>query len=100
MKNNSQLLQQLLGQKDNYVSLYAVQLGNELIKEFSIMPTKELGEFLEVQDDVHDQQAVRIWTQRQLHRIDPDESEYERYRQLRRLFDKQLPKTLLGNDYE
>ena len=103
MKNNSQLLQQLLGQKENYISLDALQLGNEIIKEFYIPQTKELGKFLEVQSDINDQQAVRIWTQRQLHRIDPDETDNERYRQLRHLFNKQLPESMLeiilgGND--
>ena len=33
MKNSNQLLQQLLGQKNDYVSAEALQLGNELIKE-------------------------------------------------------------------
>ena len=47
MKNSNQLLQQLLGQKNDYVSAEALQLGNELIKEFDIMPIKELAEFLE-----------------------------------------------------
>lgn len=96
MNNSNQLLQQLLGQKNDYVSAGALHLSNELIKEFHIMPTKELAEFLEIELDVNDQKAVRIWTQRQLHRIDPDETDNERYRQLRHLFDKQFPKSMLG----
>ena len=96
MNNSNQLLQQLLGQKNDYVGAEALQLGNELIKEFRIMPTKELAEFLEIELDVNDQKAVRIWTQRQLHRIDPDETDNERYRQLRHLFDKQFPESMLG----
>lgn len=100
MKNSNQLLQQLLGQKDDYISAEALQLSNELIKEFNIMPTKELAEFLEINMDVNDQKAVRIWVQRQLHRIDPDETDNERYRQLRHLFDNQFPESLLGSYYE
>ena len=96
MNNSNQLLPQLLGQKNDYVSVGALHLSNELIKEFRIMPTKELAEFLEIELDVNDQKAVRIWTQRQLHRIDPDETDNERYRQLRHLFDKQFPESMLG----
>ena len=51
---------------------------------------------MEIELDVNDQKAVRIWTQRQLHRIDPDETDNERYRQLRHLFDKQFPESMLG----
>ena len=64
------------------------------------MPTKELAEFLEIDADVNDQKAVRIWVQRQLHRIDPDETDNERYRQLRHLFDNQFPESLLGGYHE
>ena len=96
MNNTNQLLQQLLGQKNDYVSAEALQLGNELIKEFCIMPTKELEESLEIELDVNDKKAVRIWTRRHLHRINPDETENERDRQLRHLFDKLLPESMLG----
>ena len=37
MNNTNQLLQQLLGQKNDYVSAEALQLGNELIKELSLI---------------------------------------------------------------
>lgn len=91
MKNLDQLLKTLLEQKQNTVSLDALQLANELIKEFNISQDSDLAETLEIKANVSDQKAVRLWTQQQMHRIDPDETAFERYRQLRRLFQAKLP---------
>lgn len=91
MKNLDHLLKTLLEQKQQTVSLDALQLANALIKEFNITQDSDLAETLEIRANVNDQKAVRLWTQQQLHRIDPDETEFERYRQLRRLFQAKLP---------
>ena len=37
------------------------------------------------------QRAVRVWAQKQLPLIDEDETDDERYRQLRHLFQKAIP---------
>lgn len=90
MKNLNYLLT-LLEQKKHTVSLDALQLANNLIKEFTISEGTDLAETLEIEANVDDQKAVRLWAQQQMHRIDPDETEFERYRQLRRLFQAKLP---------
>lgn len=91
MKNLDHLLKTLLEQKQQTVSLDALQLANALIKEFNITQDSDLAETLEIRANVNDQKAVRLWTQQQLHRIDFGETEFERYRQLRRLFQAKLP---------
>lgn len=91
MNNIDKLLKQLLEQKKDHVSSEALRLANELIKEFNITCDQDLAHTLEIEVDVNDRKAVRIWAQQNLHRVDPDETEFERYRQLRHLFQKQLP---------
>lgn len=90
MNNLDHLLKSLLEQQHT-VSSDALQLANALIKEFNITQDTDLAETLEIKANVNDQKAVRLWAQQQLHHIDPDETEFERYRQLRRLFQAKLP---------
>lgn len=91
MKNLDQLLKHLLAQKNSPANLDALQLANGLIKEFNITQDSDLAETLEINADVNDQKAVRIWAQKHIHLIDQDETDFERYRQLRRLFQSKLP---------
>lgn len=91
MKDLDQLLKNLLEQKNSSINLESLQLANKLIKEFNITQDADLADALEINVDVNDQKAVRIWAHQQMHLIDKDETEFERYRQLRHLFQSKLP---------
>lgn len=69
-----------------FITAEARDLGNKLIFEFGITRHDDLADFLKVNSSLNGQRAVRAWAQTQLSLLDSDETEYERYRQLRRLF--------------
>lgn len=76
--------------KPNLVSKEANTLAHQLIEEYEITNNDEMSHWLgESQCKSH--QALRLWVQRQLGLLDKDESEYQRYRQLRHLFQQTLP---------
>lgn len=77
--------------RKHFVTLEARDLGNKLIFEYGITENHNLAEFLGVSASLNGQRAVRVWAQKQLPLLDSDETDYERYRQLRRLFQDSLP---------
>lgn len=67
------------------------QLANELITEYQIGDYHDIAEFLGVNPMLKTQRAVRIWVEKNLSKLDKDESFDERYRQLRHLFQQHIP---------
>ena len=76
--------------RKHFITAEARDLGNKLIFEFGITEHDDLADFLKVNSHLNGQRAVRAWAQTQLSLVDSDETEYERYRQLRRLFQQAL----------
>lgn len=67
------------------------QLANELIAEYQISDFHDIAEFLGVNPMLKTQRAVRVWVEKNLSKLDKDESFSERYRQLRHLFQQKIP---------
>lgn len=89
--NFSNLVQQASKTKKHFITAEARDLGNKLIFEYGITTDHDLASFLKVSTSLNGQRAVRVWAQKQLPLLDSDETEYERYRQLRHLFQQCLP---------
>lgn len=69
----------------NFVSQTACDLAKNLITEYGIANDDKLSEWLNEQK-YKSHKALMVWVQQQLPLIDSDETDFERYRQLRRLF--------------
>lgn len=67
------------------------QLANELITEYQISDYHDIAEFLGVNPMLKTQRAVRVWVEKNLSKLDKDETFDQRYRQLRHLFQQCLP---------
>lgn len=67
------------------------QLANELIAEYQISDCHDIAEFLGVNPMLKTQRAVRVWVEKNLSKLDKEESFGERYRQLRNLFQQKIP---------
>lgn len=89
--NFENLVQQANKKRKHFVTPEARDLGNKLIFEYGITENDDLADFLKVCSSLNGQRAVRAWAQTQLSLLDSDETDYERYRQLRRLFQDSLP---------
>ena len=89
--NFENLVQQANKKRKHFVTPEARDLGNKLIFEYGITENDDLADFLKVYSSLNGQRAVRAWVQTQLSLLDSDETDYERYRQLRRLFQDSLP---------
>lgn len=77
--------------KSDYLTNYdSDQLANELIAEYQISDFHDIAEFLGVNPMLKTQRAVRIWVEKNLSKLDKDESFDERYRQLRHLFQQKI----------
>ncbi len=85
------LVQQTTKNKKYFVTAEARDLGNKLIFEYGITADHDLASILKVSTRLNGQRAVRVWAQKQLPLIDEDETDDERYRQLRHLFQKAIP---------
>ena len=89
--NFENLGQQANKKRKHFVTPDARDLGNKLIFEYGITADHDLASFLKVSTRLNGQRAVRVWAQKQLPLIDEDETDDERYRQLRHLFQKAIP---------
>lgn len=69
----------------NFVSQTACDLARKLITEYRIANDNKLSEWLNEQT-YKSHKALMVWVQQQLPLIDNDETDFERYRQIRRLF--------------
>ena len=67
------------------ISQNACDFTDQLIQEYRIPNDDELAERLNI-SDCKSHKALRLWVQQQLPLIDADETNFEQYRQIRRLF--------------
>lgn len=76
--------------KPNLISQEAYQFAHQLIQEYEIANDTELTLWLG-QSQCKTHHALRLWVQCQLPLLDNEQTSYERYRQLRHLFQQAIP---------